>query len=183
MKLNFINIIKYIKMNAKSIFKNPALTGYLVKKINEKYPGKQVGKTIIQRMMYLLTRSKTVDFDYSMYYYGPFSSEVSGELNFAQDSGIIQIEWVDKKGYFINATTKLNDFDSLITDEEKSAIENITEKFGDFNAIDMSIIASAFFLKDNFGVSDTELVDVIHQTRQNHPSNYIKNVLQKATIL
>lgn len=171
------------KTDRKSIFKNPALIGCLVKKINEKYPEKQVGKTIIQKNMYLLTRSKIVDFDYSMYHYGPFSSEVSGELNFAENAGIIQIKWVDEKGYFITATSKIKEFDSLITDEEKKAIENIVEKFGDFKAIDISIMASAFFLKDNFGVSDAELVEVIHQIKQNHSSEYIKNVLQKATIL
>lgn len=171
------------KTDTESIFKNPALIGYLVEQIKKKYPKKQVGKTIIQKKMYLLTRLKIVDFDYTMYYYGPFSSEVSGELDFAQGAGIIQIKWVDREGYFIEATPKLKEFYSLITNEEKKAVEGIVEKFGDFNAIDMSIIATAFYLKDNFGVSDAELVEIIHKIKQNLSSEHIKNILEKARIL
>lgn len=168
--------------DTESIFKNPALIGYLVEKIRERYPDKQVGKTIIQKSMYLLTLSKVVDFDYSMYHYGPFSLEVAEELDFAQNAGIIQIEWVDEKGYLIKATPKLKEFYSLITDEEKKAIVDVVEKFGKFNAIELSIIATAFYLKYNFGVSDAELVDVIHKIKQNLSSEDIKNILKKAEI-
>jgi len=170
-------------MKDESIFKNPALIGYLVKRIGIKYPGKQVGKTVIQKMMYLLARNNVVNFGYSMYHYGPYSAEVSGELNFAENSGIVQIKWIDDKGYFIDSTPKLKKFDSLIAKEEKQAIDEMIKKFGNFNAIELSIIATAFFLKDNFGVTDTNLVTVVHQVKQNHSINHIKSVLQKGGIL
>lgn len=170
-------------MKWKSIFKNPALISYLVKKIRIEYPKRQVGKTIIQKMVYLLNRNDAVDFDYSMYHYGPYSSEVSGELNFAQNIGIVQVEWIDDKGYFIESTAKLKKFEKLITEEEKKAIDEIVERFGSFNAIELSIIATAFFLKDNFGVRDTELVTVIHRFKQDHSAEYIKKVLRKSGIL
>lgn len=57
------------------------------------------------------------------------------------------------------------------------------KKFGNFNAIELSLIATAFYLKDNFGVTDTNLVTVVHQVKQNHSVEYIKNVLQKGGIL
>lgn len=169
-------------MSGKSIFKNPTLIGYLVKKIRVEYPKRQVGKTIIQKMMYLLNRNDVVDFDYSMYHYGPYSSEVSGELNFAQNTGIIQVKWIDDKGYFIESTSKLKKFEKLITGGEKRAIDEIVERFGSFNAIELSIIATAFFLKDNFGVPNTELVNVIHQIKQDHTIEYIESILRKAGI-
>ncbi len=167
-------------MVVESIFKNPTLIGYLVKRINMNDPNKQVGKTVIQKMMYLLTRNNIVDFNYSMYHYGPYSPAVSGELNFAENTGIVQIKWVDEKGYFIEATSKLKKFEKHIAKQEKQEINEIVEKFGSFNSIELSIIATAFFLKDNFGVSDTELVSMVHQIKQNHQVEYIESVLQKA---
>jgi len=165
-----------------SIFKNPTLIGYLIKRIKDKYPKRQVGKTIVQKMMYLLNRKDVVDFDYSMYHYGPYSSEVSGELNFAENTGIVQVKWITDKGYFIEATSKLNNFGKLIKEEEKTAIDEIVERFGSFNAIEISIIATGFFLKDNFGVRDTELVNVIHQFKQDYTIEFIESIMKRAGI-
>ncbi len=165
-----------------SIFKNPTLIGYLVKKIKMKNPKRQVGKTIVQKMMYLLNRKDVIDFDYSMYHYGPYSSEVSGELNFAENSGIVHVNWINDKGYFIDATPKLKKFEKLITEGEKKAIDEIVEGFGSFNAIELSIIATGFFLKDNFGVRDTEVVNVIHQFKQDYTVEFIENIIRKAGI-
>jgi len=67
-----------------SMFKNSGLLGYLVKSLKQKYPDRQIGKTVIQKMMYLLSRNGIMDFEFSMYHYGPYSSEVAGELNFAE---------------------------------------------------------------------------------------------------
>jgi len=170
-------------MTGKSIFKNPALIGYLVKRIKVEFPGRQVGKTIIQKMMYLLNRNEIVDFNYSMYHYGPYSSELSGELNFAQNAGIVQIKWVDDKGYFIETTSKLQNFEKLMTEREKQALDDLVERFGSYNAIELSIIATAYYVKDTFDVPETKLVSVIHQIKQNHSVEYIENILRKVGIL
>ncbi len=84
---------------AKISFNNVAMIGYLVKELNEKYPDAQVGKTVVQKMMFLLNRMKICDFNYTLYHYGPFSSEVANELDYASDLGIVEIEWEEDKGY------------------------------------------------------------------------------------
>jgi len=132
-----------------SMFKNSGLLGYLVKSLNQKYPNKQIGKTKIQKMMYLLSRNGITYFDFSMYHYGPHSSEVTGELNFAERSGIVEISWEDEKGYYINPTNKVEEFSSLVEDDEKRAIDGLVELFGGFKAVDLSLIATALYLKDN----------------------------------
>jgi uncharacterized protein YwgA len=70
-----------------SIFRAAGLIGYLVKRLNEDNPDKQIGKTIVQKMMYLLSRKNIARFDFSMYHYGPYSSELSGEMSFAERNG------------------------------------------------------------------------------------------------
>ena len=170
-------------MMVESIFTYPTLLGYLLKRMEDGYPDKQIGKTIVQKMMYLLTREGTVDFNYSMYHYGPYSSEVSGELNFASSAGIVNINWVDDKGYFINSTQKLENFKNLLTDQDTQVIDELVKKFGRFNAIELSLIATAFFLKDNFNVLDVKLAEVVHDAKPKYSHEYIKAVLQSAGIL
>jgi uncharacterized protein YwgA len=167
----------------KRVFSNPALIGYLVKRLNKDYSNKQIGKTIIQKMVYLLVHENICKFDYSMYHYGPYSAEVSGELNFAEDSGIVNIKWINEKGYLITPGRELKNFDHLVTTEEKQKIDIIVQKFGQFNAVELSLIATALFLKDNYDVSDEELSETVRKVKTQYTIDYISSLLKKAGIL
>ena len=47
---------------------------YLVDKLEDVSP--QVGKTVVQKMMFLLDKKGVVNYDYSLYHYGPYSPAV-----------------------------------------------------------------------------------------------------------
>lgn len=166
-----------------SIFWEPALIGYLVKRLNEKYPGNQVGKTVVQKMMYLLTREGVSDFRYSMYHYGPYSSAVSGELNFAENSEIVDIDWIKEKGYSIKPGTALNKFEDLLTEDDKEKVNEISDKFGNFNAGALSLIATALFLKDNYDVADDELPQLVHRLKEKYDVSHISKLLKEVGII
>ena len=166
-----------------SMFRNIGLIGYLVKRLNEKYPGKQIGKTVIQKMMYMLSRSDVANFDFSMYHYGPYSSEVSGELNFAERNGVVDIDWKDEKGFFINQTDRVEDFVHLLSSEEKRVVDELVARFGCFKAVDLSLIATALYLKDNFGVQDERLVEAVHNAKKKFATEYIEGILKESGIL
>ncbi len=168
---------------SESIFKRPTLIAYLVKSINDRYPDKQVGKTIIQKMMYILARKKLFDADYSMYYYGPYSQEVAGELNFAESTGIVEIRWVNDKGYFITPINdKLGHLEHVLRESEKKEIDDTVAKFGEFNANELSIIATALYLKDNFELDGRELIKAVHEIKDQHNMDYIKHILQRSGV-
>ncbi len=40
--------------------------------------------------------------------------------------------------------------------DDKQAIDRVIDKYGRFNAVEISIIATALFVEDNFEVSDNE---------------------------
>jgi len=166
-----------------SMFRNSGLIGYLVKRLKEKYPSKQIGKTVIQKMMYLLSRSDVANFGFSMYHYGPYSSEVSGELNFAERNGIVDISWKDAEGYYINPTERVQNFEYLLSDGEKRVVDDLVARFGRFKAVDLSLIATALYLKDNFDVEDDRLVEAVHNAKKKYPPKYIKSILEGSVIL
>src|SRR3989338_2893888 len=98
-------------MDEKEIFKGPAIITYLVKRLEEEHPTKQIGKTILQKLIFLFLRDIknsqiSLDYKYSIYYYGPYSSELSADLNFAQDINFIRVEWASKLGYYIKLKEK-----------------------------------------------------------------------------
>lgn len=166
-----------------SIFKSSGLIGYLVKRLNEDYPDKQVGKTIIQKMVYLLSRKNIARFDFSMYHYGPYSSELSGELSFAEKNGIVKVTWKDSEGYFIKPTTDADRFLALLKGDEQQAVNETVKQFGKFTAKDLSLIATALYLRDNFGVEDSKLADAVHNAKKRYSPDYIAGVLKAGKIL
>lgn len=170
-------------MKEKSIFEYPALIGYLVKRLLEKHPNKQVGKTLVQKMMYLLSREGIVDFDYSMYHYGPYSSEVAGELDFAESADIVDVTWKEKKGYFIERGSNASTFDQLPNKKKKQALDRLVGKYGRFSAIELSIITTAYFLRDNFGVPEHRLAKVVHDVKPNHRFEFIEEKLRDAGVI
>ncbi|MEF8848943.1 MAG: type II toxin-antitoxin system antitoxin SocA domain-containing protein [Candidatus Thermoplasmatota archaeon] len=170
-------------MKKENIFKKPALIGYLVKKFNEKHPHKQIGNTIVQKMMYLLSRQNIVDFNYSMYHYGPYSSEVSRELNFSENTGIVGSIWNTDKGRNIWAKETLDEFEEFIEEEEKDSINKIIDKYGKYRATDLAIIATGFYLRDRYDIPDEKLVEKVHSLKNKYTPEIIKKLLKDSGIL
>ena len=132
-----------------SMFRNSGLIGYLVKRLNEKYPGKQIGKTVIQKMMYMLSRSDVANFDFSMYITALLVRGIR-KLNFAERNGVVDIDWKDEKGYFVNQTDRVEDFVHLLSSEDKRVVDELVARFGCFKAVDLSLIATALYLQRQF---------------------------------
>jgi len=167
----------------RGILKGPALVYYLVKELKKKYPKKQVGKTIIQKLMYIFELTSGKDFDYTMYHYGPYSWKVSEYLNLAEALNAVEIDWDPSKGYFVRPNDK-PPFKVSIGEEEKKLMRQIIEKYGKFNAVELSIFTTAMYVKDRFGESDPEnIVKIVSSLKPEHKKEWIKQILIKAEIV
>lgn len=163
-----------------NIFHSPTLISYLIKAMKETHPTAQVGKTVIQNLVYLLSRKGVCDFDYSLYHYGPYSSQVSSELNLAEEIGAIAIDWVHEKGYFISPGAMCSSKLLLQNTEktERDIVDEVVQEYGAYNAIELSIIATALFLKENFGVNDKgNLVEVVSSLKPQYDKERISDLL------
>jgi len=91
----------------KEMLKGPAIIYYLVKQLKEKYPDKQVGKTVIQKLMYLFESKSNGDFEFTMYHYGPYSSKVGEYVNIAEVLGLIKQNGNQRKGIPLSRVIQL----------------------------------------------------------------------------
>jgi len=162
-----------------SVFKNPPIIGYLTKTMANEYPDKQVGKTIIQKMIFLLVANGTFKFHYSMFHYGPFSSEVAGELDYAENLHIVDIAWEDNKGYFIRPGNNINTFENLLSESEKEKIRQATKVYGALTAGDISILATSIFLKIRFNTPEKDLPGVIQSIKPKYSIEDIRDIITK----
>lgn len=160
-------------------YRYPAVLGYLVKKLGKK--GKQIGKTKIQKLVYLLTRQKMVNFDYSMHYYGPYSSQVSDQLSLAESAGIIQSRWREDKGFFLKAGSKELKYEPILSEKDTREIDELVRRFGLFDTKELTIVTTYLFLQDSLDGAQEDLVEEIHKLKNYPPSDIVKT-LRKAQI-
>ena len=158
------------------------LVGYLVKRLREKYESKQIGKTVVQKMIYLLGLESDISFDYSMYHYGPFSKSAASALDLAKKYDLVEMEWRPKKGYFIDPTDKVSE--KKLDDETSEALDEVVARFGGYSAVELSMIATGFYVKDNFEYgSDEELVDTVSSLKSEHEKDWIEDLLLKEGVI
>jgi uncharacterized protein YwgA len=166
-----------------SIFLNAALISHVVGAINALDEKKQIGKTFLQKIFYCLMRNKLSNFTYSLYHYGPYSNELSKELNFAENSHFIEINWKDNKGYFIKPTSNSKKIESYITKKEKQSIDKIIMKYIDFTAQELSILTTAYYLIDEYDTKVGSLIESVKEIKPNYETQYIENVLKKSELI
>jgi len=140
-------------------FKTTGRLTYLVENLEK--CREQTGKTVIQKLMFLLARALKEDFDFRFHYYGPYSSYIDNELNNASFLQLVAIKWDDNRGYFISASEKASAFTENLSDEEKTEIEKLTEKYGELSANDLSIISTAYYLMEHYNLSGEKIIQEV----------------------
>lgn len=157
----------------------------LVKKFAERAPNIQVGKTVIQKMMYLLGKELKYDFDFSMYHYGPYSPEISMYLGLAEDMGLVEVKWDTQCGYIIKPKSNkkvLEQFENAIIKEEVEKIIKLVEEYVTLSplATRLSIIATAVYIMDKFNVRKDKVVNVIKTLKPTYEERFIEETLKKS---
>lgn len=111
----------------------------------------QCGKTVIQKLVYLLTTIYGVPtgYEHALYTYGPFSAELASDVEVVAAMGGVQITHGLKSGYKINLGNngdwvcgKSSEFINLNSDK----IDSLIRDFGSFNARDLELRSTLIFL-------------------------------------
>jgi len=151
----------------------------LIKELSKTHPGKQIGETIVQKIIFLLVEKGVFHFDYSMFYRGPYSGEVAFELDYAENLGIVDITWKNNLGYFICPGEKINHFENLLSKNEKKQINQVVKDYGDLSAVELSILASSIFVRTRFNTPEEELPTVIQSIKPKYSLHFIENIINK----
>jgi len=131
----------------------------LLAEIASQKNGKQVrlGKTAMQKLLYLLQEAYHVPLDYrfSLYTYGPYDSQVMNDLDYADAIGALAIHYDDKAGYNIEPGKQVDmiePYRAEMMNEHGDTINRLTKDFGDLNARDLELRSTLFYIaseKDN----------------------------------
>lgn len=147
-----------------SVLKGVGIICYLVKKLQGVSP--QVGKTVIQKLMYILEKKDIGKYNYTLYHYGPYSSKVESLLNYAEFLKGVDVEWWNGRGYFIKPSTKIEHFEKSVSEDKKKIIDDIVTKVGSLTAKDLSLLSTILYVENQENISNhEELINVVRSIK------------------
>jgi len=154
------------------------MLSYAIKKLNELDRSKPVGKTVVQKIIYLANRELNIDLNYTLYHYGPYSSDVMHFLEYSESIGLTDVRWNTAEGYHITQIKEVP-----VSKNIKEIINKVVEKYGKYTATDLSIIATALYLMDNYETDRNKVVEQVHEIKPKHSTITIKSILEKAGLV
>jgi uncharacterized protein YwgA len=129
------------------------LIAELARRLYGKSP--QFGKTILQKMVFLLQEVYGVKcgYQYDLYTYGPFSSQLLQDLDLVETLGGVQVDSVVSKlgGYHIvpgreNDALREKTKDFLQKPDVSDAMDKLLEEFGSFNAKELELLSTIVYV-------------------------------------
>lgn len=166
-----------------------ALIAKLSKKM--KVNGGHLGKTSLMKLIYFLQTLKGVNLTYSfnLYTYGPFASEVLGDLDYTATLGGVQVTFQrDGYGYDIqpdDPADNLFERASGFLAANGGAIDEIVEEFGRYNAKELELLSTIVFVDRSRVESENKfnrasLAETVHAIK---PHFEIREVEEKIDLL
>ena len=136
----------------------------------------QFGKTVFMKLVYLLQEVYKVPlgYRYTLYSYGPFSPEVSAELDRSKLQGGVDITYAGNDGGFKitsgpGASQAIGNSNAPIS-EYAGKIEKLVEQFGHFRAKDLELRTTVTYIWNLARPSsDPDTQDVINLVRELKP--------------
>lgn len=131
----------------------------VIARIVHSLPG-GIGRTALMKLLYFLQVIKGVPlgYNYRLYNYGPFDSEVLEDIDLASRKGILKSEvfqYPGGYGYSITAAEKAG-AESLKAEEYEDHIDWVIEKFGHRSASDLEMVSTIIYIDRSKNPDDRE---------------------------
>jgi len=112
----------------------------------------RLGKTSMQKLMFLLQEVYKVELGYrfQLYTYGPYESKIMSDLDYAESLGVLQLEYDVDRGFEITPgpnKEELSPFNKKrLLKEDRVAIDKLIVRFGGKTARELELRSTLFFL-------------------------------------
>lgn len=160
-----------------------ALIAELASRLQGKSP--QFGKTVLEKMVYLLQElhAVPVGYDFSLYTYGPFSSGLLSDLDYVESLGGVSVSYTGFGGYVISpgkenesVKRKANEFLS----ESDNALTSVVEEFGRLSAKDLELRSTIIYVDRDVrsagrSLTRDELVQLIREIKPHFTEQTIRD--------
>lgn len=173
-------------------WKRYALIAELAKKLETVSP--QFGKTVLQKIVYLLQEVYKIDcgYNFELYSYGPFDSQLLGDLDLVEHWGCVSVQSVNDKmgGYCIKPTEKVDLIREKATDfldasDTQDALLGVIDVYGGMTAKQLELRATTIYVEHNLRTktgkspSEQEVCQLVGQIKPKFTSSEIQTSIDE----
>lgn len=157
-----------------------ALIAEIVRRFNSTQD--RLGKTALQKVIFLLQRvfGVEVDYSYTLYTYGPFCSDVARDLDVVNAIDGVKILPVGNGGGFEIVPGPLNaevcGMSASFLRDTSTALDKVVEDFGGLTAKELELRSTLVYLSKP-GLSTGDLVQQVHDIKPHFSPEAIKTAL------
>lgn len=176
-----------MKINIDIPWNRYGLISELTSRLKDKCP--QFGKTILQKMVYLLQEVYGVKcgYQFDLYTYGPFTSQLLQDLDLVETLNGVRIASVVSAmgGYHIEPGERNEELrekagEFLKSSDVSEAIDNLISNFGSFNAKELELLSTIVYvdrdMKDK-GLSREKLIQMVGDIKPKFANSEIKDAV------
>jgi hypothetical protein len=157
--------------------------------------GGNLGRTSLMKLCYFLQtlRGVPLKYNFSLYSYGPFDSEILSDLQAGESMGVLQAEVEHYPGgykYDIRPSDKSEKVKEIAKDflaGHKKDIDWVTNVFGKRSAADLELLSTILFVEDEESINDdTKLAERVNSVKPHFPVPQIEaqiSWLRKSALL
>jgi uncharacterized protein YwgA len=144
--------------------------------------GRKLGRTAVMKLCFFLQSIKDVPlgYEFTLYSYGPFDSDVLADLQTAENLGVISSDieyYVGGYGYEISPTARAKEVEAVSDDflgKYSSEIEWVANTFSSLSATDLELLSTIVFISQKRVIlSDTALIAQVHQVKPHFSTDRI----------
>jgi uncharacterized protein YwgA len=161
----------------------------VIAEIVERKQGRgRLGKTAMQKLLYLLQEGYGVDIGYrfDLYTYGPYASRVMSDLDYARNINLLAIRYAPEEGYEISLGSSIASLDSYRRTVHETAglrVEALMSHFGDMNAKELELHATVYYvLNDDRSQSKSQVISLVQELKPKFEGPQIEQALDRVAL-
>ncbi len=134
-----------------------ALVAFMVDQIERIFPTRSVGRSLLQKLFYILSRDGNVDAFFELFINGPYSDWVESALIQAAESGMLTM--VKENGRSIISAR--GGIAGHVTPNLREKVNRCIRAYGFYDEEELAILTTVIFLEGRSSFSPDELIKAV----------------------
>lgn len=144
----------------------------------------QFGKTVLQKLVYILQEvfNLPLSYGYILYNYGPYSEELAGDLMFFASMKGVKVEWSNGLGFEIREASKTGHFRKraeAFLKQYEAEIKRVIDEFGYMTARELELYSTIIYVFKEGPIKREDLIKRISEIKPHYTINEIERAYDR----
>jgi hypothetical protein len=155
------------------------LAAYIVCEVESMFPARHTGRSLLQKLFYILSREGHVDASFDLFMNGPYSDWVESALSRAVESGMLTA--VKENGR--SSISARGGIPGEVPLEFQEKASQCVRTYGFYDEGDLAILTTALFLENYNCMGPAELVKAVMAVNPHFDTRQVCSLLDRSDVV